>query len=136
MKRTRTIIGLEGESGSFDFLVVEIRAESHRKTVYVLHRCSEIAMPAEVERLFMEPLDTDLQAMVRGPRPATPGSRLNALLILPIFGLLLMLVFVMAAIFQLDLSELIDSLMGLVTLFFFVLVGMLFWAMAPRGHNA
>ena len=84
----------------------------------------------------MEPLDTDLQAMVRGPRPATPGSRLNALLILPIFGLLLMLVFVIAAIFQLDLSELIDSLMGLVTLFFFVLVGMLFWAMAPRGHNA
>ena len=84
----------------------------------------------------MEPLDTDLQAMVRGPRPAAPGSRLNALLILPTFGLLLMLVFVIAAIFQLDLSELIDSLMGLVTLFFFVLVGMLFWAMAPRGHNA
>jgi hypothetical protein len=84
----------------------------------------------------MEPLDTDIQAMVREPRPATPGSRLNTLLILPAFGVLLMLVFVMAAIFQLDLSELIDSLMGLVTLFFFVLVGMLFWAMAPRGHNA
>ena len=84
----------------------------------------------------MEPLDTDLQATVRGPRPATPSSRLSALLILPTFGVLLMLVFVIAAIFQLDLSELIDSLMGLVTLFFFVLVGMLFWAMAPQRHNA
>ena len=95
-----------------------------------------MAMPDEVERLFMEPLDTDLQAMVREPRPATPGSRLNALFIFPAVGILLMLVFVTAAIIQFDISQLIDSLMILVTLFFFALVAMLFWALAPRGNNA
>jgi hypothetical protein len=93
-------------------------------------------MPGEVERLFMEPLDTDLQAMVREPRPAVPGSRLNALLIFPAFGVLLMLVFIAAAIFQFDISAFIDSLMVLVTLLFFALVAMLFWALAPRGNNA
>ena len=84
----------------------------------------------------MEPLDTDLQSMVREPRPAVPGSRLNALLIFPALGVLLMLVFIAAAIFQFDISAFIDSLMVLVTLFFFALVAMLFWAMAPRGNNA
>ena len=92
-------------------------------------------MPGEVERLFMEPLDTDLQAMVREPRPAVPGARLNALLIFPALGILLMLVFIVAAIFQFDISELVDSLMGLMTLFFLVLVAMLFWAMAPRREK-
>ena len=84
----------------------------------------------------MEQFDTDMEDVVRVPRPATPGSRLNVLLILPALGVLLMLVFVIAAIFQFDLSLLIDSLMGLITLFFFVLVGLLFWALAPQGHNA
>ena len=84
----------------------------------------------------MEPLDTDLQSMVREPRPAVPGSRLNALLIFPALGVLLMLVFIAAAIFQFDISAFIDSLMVLVTLLFFALVAMLFWALAPRGNNA
>ena len=84
----------------------------------------------------MEPLDTDLQAMVREPRRAVPGSRLNALLIFPALGVLLMLVFIAAAIFQFDISAFIDSLMVLVTLLFFALVAMLFWALAPRGNNA
>jgi hypothetical protein len=93
-------------------------------------------MPGAVERLFMEPLDTDMEYMAREPRQRTPGSRMNALLILPALGFLLILVLISAAIFQFDMSDLIDSLMGLMTLFFIVLVAMLFWALAPRSHNA
>ena len=84
----------------------------------------------------MEPLDTDMQATVREARSATPGSRLSALLIFPAIGILLMLIFILSAIFQFDISELVDSLMGLMTLFFLVLVAMLFWAMAPRREKA
>ena len=92
-------------------------------------------MPGDGERLFMEPLDTDMDYMVRETRPQTPGSRMNALLILPILGFILILVFIAAAVFQLNLSDLIDSLMGLITLFFLVMIAMLFWALAPRAHR-
>src|SRR5437660_10104067 len=93
-------------------------------------------MPGNGERLFMEPIETDMDYMLRVPRPRTPGSRMNALLILPILGFILILVFISAAIFQLDLSDLIDSLMGLVTLFFLVMIAMLFWALAPRADKS
>ncbi|GAC1379157.1 MAG: hypothetical protein NVS4B7_08400 [Ktedonobacteraceae bacterium] len=84
----------------------------------------------------MEPLDTDMDYMAGAPRSANPASRFNVLLILPILGILLLLVFATAAIFQLNLSDLIDSLMGMLTLFFFVLIALLFWAMAPRSHES
>ncbi|HAE84238.1 MAG TPA: hypothetical protein DDW33_02760 [Ktedonobacter sp.] len=84
----------------------------------------------------MEPIDTDMEVMVREPRQATPGSRLNALLLLPVLGVLLMLFFILAAIFQFDITALVDSIMGLMMLFFIVLVVMLFWAMATRTNKA
>ncbi|TMD80381.1 MAG: hypothetical protein E6I97_02620 [Chloroflexi bacterium] len=93
-------------------------------------------MPGDVERLFMEPLDTDMEDTMRAPRQATPGSRLNALLILPSLGILLILFFIAAAVFQFDISGLVDTIMGLMILFFIVLVGMLFWALAPRANRA
>ena len=93
-------------------------------------------MPGDRERLFMEPLDTDMDYMARVPRQRTAGSRMNALLILPILGFLLILLFIIAAIFQIDLSDLIDSLMGLVTFFFLVMIAMLFWALAPRANRS
>ncbi len=83
----------------------------------------------------MEPLDTDMDYMVRESRPATPGSRFNALLIFPILGFLLLLVFLAAAIFQLNLSDLIDTLMGVMTVLFLVFIAMLFWAEAPRVNR-
>ena len=49
----------------------------------------------------MEPLDTDMEDTMRKPRQATPGSRFNALLVLPSLGILLMLLFITAAVFQL-----------------------------------
>jgi hypothetical protein len=84
----------------------------------------------------MEPLDTDMDYMARVPGQRTSGSRMSALLILPILGLVLILVFISAAIFQFDLSDVIDSLMGLVTFFFLVMIAMLFWAMAPRANRS
>lgn len=84
----------------------------------------------------MEPLDTEMDYTLRAPRSRAPGSRMNALLILPILGFILLLVFIAAAIFQIDLSDLIDSLMGLVTFFFLVMIAMLFWALAPRSDKS
>ncbi len=84
----------------------------------------------------MEPLDTDLEYVRSGQRPAKPGSRFNVMLIIPILGLLLVLVLIGAAVFQWDLSQLIDSLIGLFMILFFVIIGMLFWAGAPKTGDA
>jgi len=84
----------------------------------------------------MEPLDTDLEYVSSGPRPARPGSRFNVMLIFPILGLLLVLTLIGAAVFQWDLSELIDSLIGLFLVLFFVIIALLFWAGAPKSRDA
>lgn len=84
----------------------------------------------------MEPLDTDLEYTINEPRPSTPGSRVNALLIFPVLGALLIVVFICAAIFQWSLSDLIDSLVGLLILLFFAFIIMLFWALYPRAHQS
>ena len=81
----------------------------------------------------MEPLDTDLEYVRSGPRPARPGSRYNVMLIIPILGFLLVLILIGAAVFQWNLSELIDSLIGLFLVLFFVIIALLFWAGAPRS---
>lgn len=84
----------------------------------------------------MEPLDTDLEYTINEPRPSTPGSRVNALLIFPVLGALLIVVFICAAIFQWSLSDLIDSLVGLLILLFFAFIIMLFWALYPRTQQS
>jgi hypothetical protein len=83
----------------------------------------------------MEPLDTDLEYVRSGPRPARPGSRYNVMLIFPILGFLLVLIFIGAAVFQWNLSQLIDSLIGLFLVLFFVIIALLFWAAAPSSGN-
>jgi len=93
-------------------------------------------MPGDVERLFMEPLDTDMDYMVRESRPAKPGARMNMLFILPIIGGVIMLLFISAALFQFDLSGIVDTIMSLMILFFIIFVALLFWAMAPRAHQS
>lgn len=84
----------------------------------------------------MEPLDTDLDYPRSEPRPAPPGSRYSVMLILPILGFLLLLTLIFAAIFQWDLSDLIDSLVGLLLLLFVIAIVLLFWAGAPRSDRA
>ncbi len=89
-----------------------------------------------IERYVMEPLDTDLEYVRSGPRPARPGSRYNVMLIVPILGLLLVLIFIGAAVFQWDLSQLIDSMIGLFLVFLVVIIALLFWAGASRSTEA
>ena len=89
-----------------------------------------------VERYVMEPLDTDLEYVRSGPRPARPGSRYNVMLIIPILGFLLVLVFIGAAVFQWDLSQLIDSMIGLFLVLLVVIIALLFWAGASRSTEA
>ncbi len=84
----------------------------------------------------MEPLDTDLEYVRSGPRPARPGSRYNVMLIVPILGLLLVLIFIGAAVFQWDLSQLIDSMIGLFLVLFVIIIAMLFWAGASGSNEA
>jgi polyferredoxin len=84
----------------------------------------------------MEPLDTDLDYMVRAPRRTRPHQRMNALLIFPIFGVLLMLLFISAAVFQFDLSDVVDSIIGLMLFFGALYIVLIFWANAPRGNQS
>jgi uncharacterized membrane protein YccC len=83
----------------------------------------------------MEPLDTDLDYGRSGSRPARPGSRYNVMLIIPTLGFLLVLILIGAAVFQWDLSQLIDSFIGLFLVLFFVIIALLFWAGAPRSGD-
>ncbi len=84
----------------------------------------------------MEPLETDLDYMARAPRRTRSGSRMNALLILPILGVLLMLLFISAAIFQFDLTDVVDTIIGFMLFFFAVFIVLIFWANAPRGNRS
>ncbi|HJT57773.1 MAG TPA: hypothetical protein VJ761_14830 [Ktedonobacteraceae bacterium] len=83
----------------------------------------------------MEPLDTDNIYTAREPRPSKPGSRLNVMFIMPIIGALIVLLFIAAAVFQFDLSGVVDSLVGLLLLLFIVTVILLFWGLAPRSNH-
>jgi len=49
---------------------------------------------------------------------------------------LIILTFIGAAIFQWNISDLIDTLVGLMLVFFVAFVVMLFWAFAPRANQA
>ncbi len=82
----------------------------------------------------MEPIEADMDYMAQ-PRSAQPGSRFNALFIFPIIGVLILLLFIAAAVFQFDLSGIVSSLVGLMLLFFFLLIVALFWAFAPRAEE-
>ena len=81
----------------------------------------------------MEPLDTD-QYTTNEPQSAPTGSRYNVMFILPIIGILFVLLFISAAIFQFDLSDLVDSFVGLMLLLFAAMIALLFWAYAPRPN--
>src|SRR5271165_1624592 len=89
-----------------------------------------------VERIFMEPLESDIEYVSNAPRPSTPASRLSILYIFPVLGVLLVLFFVGAFAFQWNLSALVDNLVVLMVVLFFVFIGIVFWALAPRESKS
>ncbi len=90
------------------------------------------------ERYFMEPLDSDLDYVVRERQPsrfATRNARFNWLLIVPIFGILWILYLAGAALFQWDASNVVGPTMSLMIIAFLVTAGLLFWAHAPKVNK-
>lgn len=84
----------------------------------------------------MEPLDSDIEYVANAPRPSTPASRLSILYIFPILGVLLILAFVAALIFQQDISVTVDNLVILMVGLGFVFIVILFWGLAPGARKA
>lgn len=82
----------------------------------------------------MEPLDNEY--MITEESPAKPVARLSYMLILPILGGVLLLFFLLAAIFQFSIADLVDTIIGTMTVFFFIMVAMLFWGLAPKPKKA
>jgi hypothetical protein len=83
----------------------------------------------------MEQLDTDIEYTSNAPRPSTPASRLSILYIFPVLGVLLVLFFVAALFFQWNISVLVDNLIVLLVVLFFVFTGIVFWGLAPRSQR-
>jgi hypothetical protein len=83
----------------------------------------------------MQQLDSDIEYVSNAPRPSTPAERLSILYIFPILGVLLILFFIGAAAFQWNISVLVDNLVVLMVVLFFVFTAIVFWALAPRSHN-
>ncbi len=79
----------------------------------------------------MEPLDSDYVVQ----RQENPRARFNWLYIVPVLGSLWLLYLLLATIFQLPLSGVLDSIMSLMIVLFFVMAGLLFWAMAPKSNR-
>jgi len=84
----------------------------------------------------MEPLDSDIEYVNNAPRPSTPASRLSILYIFPVMGILLILFFSWALVSQVNISVLVDNLVVLMVVLFFIFTAIVFWALAPRaGEN-
>jgi len=82
----------------------------------------------------MEPLDSDLDYVVRERRPsrfATRNARFNWLLVFPSLGILWLLYLLGAALFQWSVSDVVSPVMVLMVLLFAAIVAVLFWALAP-----
>ncbi len=83
----------------------------------------------------MEPIDTDFDYVASRSRQANPRARFNWLYILPTLGLLWVAYLILAVIFQWSLSGQVDGVMAIMMLLFFVTVGLLFWAFAPKSNR-
>jgi hypothetical protein len=83
----------------------------------------------------MEPIDTDFDYVAQKSRKTDLRARFNWLYILPILGVLWVVYLILTVIFEWPLSGQVDTIMVLVVLLFLVIVGLLFWAMAPKSNR-
>lgn len=80
----------------------------------------------------MEPLNSDYEVVVREPNPR---ARFNWLYLFPTLGGLWLLYLLLAAVFQFPVTGAVDPVMAFMLVMFFVMAGLLFWALAPRGKR-
>ena len=80
----------------------------------------------------MEPLGSDYEYIVYRSDPKT---RFNWLYILPTLGVLWLVYLFAAAAFQFSVTNVVDTVMGLMLVVLFVLAGLLFWALAPKENR-
>ncbi|GLV59967.1 hypothetical protein KDH_67900 [Dictyobacter sp. S3.2.2.5] len=80
----------------------------------------------------MEPLNSDYEVVVREPNPR---ARFNWLYVFPILGGLWLLYLLLAAVFQFPVTGAVDPVMAFMLVMFFVMAGLLFWALAPRNRH-
>ena len=83
----------------------------------------------------MEPIDTDFDYVAQQSRKTDLRARFNWLYILPILGVLWVVYLILAVIFEWPLTGQVDTIMLLIVLLFLVIVGLLFWAMAPKSNR-
>ncbi|HEY0756720.1 MAG TPA: hypothetical protein VGD98_22395 [Ktedonobacteraceae bacterium] len=83
----------------------------------------------------MEQLDTDIEYVSNAPRPSTPAEQLSILYIFPVLGVLLILFFTAAFILQWNISVLVDNLIVLMVVLFFVFTAIVFRALASRKNS-
>jgi hypothetical protein len=83
----------------------------------------------------MEPIDTDFDYVAQQSRKTDLRARFNWLYILPILGVLWVVYLILAVIFEWPLAGQVDTIMVLIVLLFLVIVGLLFWAMAPKSNR-
>jgi fatty acid desaturase len=83
----------------------------------------------------MEPIDTDFEYVASKSRETDPRKRFNWMYIIPILGLLWLLYLTLAVIFQWPVTGVVDPVMSIMLVVFFVFVGLLFWALAPRAKR-
>lgn len=83
----------------------------------------------------MKPLDHDLEHAAGESQEADSRARFNWLYIIPGLGALWLLFLASAAIFQWPVSGVVNPVMSFMLLFFFIIIGLLFWALAPKANR-
>lgn len=83
----------------------------------------------------MEPLDTDLEYSAYEHHAADPRARFNWLLLIPLLGVLWLVYLIAAAIFQWPITGVVNPVMTLMLVVFFVMSGLLFWSLAPKANR-
>ncbi len=81
----------------------------------------------------MEPLSSDYEYVAQ--RKPNPKARFNLLYLVPVLATVWLLFLLGAVIFQWQISDYVDPIMGFMIVMFFVLVGLLFWALAPKANR-
>ena len=81
----------------------------------------------------MEPVDTDFDYVAQ--RSQNPRGRFNWLYIVPTLGVLWLVFLTLSFAFQWNITGVVNPVMSFMILLFFIVAGLLFYALAPRANR-